>query len=163
MNPRLFTLALVALMSCKKDSQPKQILAINYPGLVCTKPTNQIDTVRKMIIGTYDWSYTFYRPWRAAAEIWTPQNKGLNYRYIFKPNGEVDYVENSKLKWTNKFEVDYEFKVSTYPSDMATMIIISDRNTGQRLEYFRAYLCNDSARFYNPFSSFDIVRYFGRK
>jgi hypothetical protein len=155
---------LIYFVGCKKDSNEINLpISIKYPAMSCLRKTNHIDTVKTMIIGTYDWAYTFYRPWRQDAQIWTPQNQGLNYRYIFKSNKEVEYYENSMLQWTNKYVVDYEFKVSTYQLDSATMVIINDKSSGQRIQYFRAYLCNDSARFYNPYSSIDVVRYFGRK
>lgn len=157
-------LILIGLLSCKKDKNETNLpKAVKYPALSCLRKTNQIDTVKTMIIGTYDWAYTFYRPWRQEAQIWTPQNQGLTYRYVFKPNSEVDYYEDNKLQWTNSFVVDYEFKVSTYQLDSATIVVISDKTTGQRMQYFRTYLCNDSARFYNPYSSIDIVRYFARR
>jgi len=160
-------LFLISLVGCKKDKNDMNDLnlpiAIKYPTMSCLRKTNNIDTVKTMIVGTYDWAYTFYRPWRQVAQIWTPQNKGLTYRYIFKPNEEVEYYENNKLQWTNNYVVDYEFKVSTYQLDSATMVIINDKTSGQRMQYFRAYLCNDSARFFNPYSSIDVVRYFGRK
>ena len=157
-------LILISLASCRKEgNETKLPTAIKYPSMSCLRKTNQIDTVKAMIVGTYDWAYTSYRPYRQEAQIWTPQNQGLTYRYVFKPNAEVDYYENNRLQWTNNYTVDYEFKVSTYQLDSATMVIIYDKTSGQRVQYFRAYLCNDSAILYNPYSSVDIVRYFGRK
>ena len=163
---RLLISFLIALciLSCRKHNpEPDYPKAVNFPTTTCIRTTNNLDTVQQMIVGTYDWAYTFYQAWRQPAEIWTPQNKRLTYRYIFRPNSEVEYYENNKLQWTNNYVVDYEFKVSTYQLDSATMVIINDKTSGQRMQYFRASLCNDSARFYNPYSSIDVVRYFGRK
>ena len=160
----LFISILIGLAACKKDSYETNLpTAIKYPAMSCLRKTNQIDTVKTMIVGTYDWAYTFYKPWRQEAQIWTPQNQGLTYRYIFKPNAEVEYYENQKLQWTNNYIVDYEFKVSTNPLDSATIVIINDKTSGQRMQYFRSYICNDSTIFYNPYSSIDVVRYFRRK
>jgi hypothetical protein len=152
------------LFGCKKNTHERvPPTAMSYPELSGKRKTNNIDTVKKMIVGTYDWSYTYYRIWRSSPEIWTPENKGLTYRYVFKPNSEVEYYENQQLLWTNNYVIDYEFKVSTYLLDSSAGVIINDKITGQRMDYFRAYLCNDSSIFHNPFSSFDIIRYFGRK
>jgi hypothetical protein len=160
----LFISILIGLSACKKDSYETNLpTAIKYPAMSCLRKTNQIDTVKTMIVGTYDWAYTFHRLWRQEAQIWTPQNQGLTYRYVFKPNAEVEYYENQKLQWTNNYIVDYEFKVSTFPLDSAATVIINDKISGQRMEYFRAYICNDSTIFYNPYSSIDVVRHFGRK
>jgi hypothetical protein len=163
---RLLLSILIAfcILSCRKNNQePDLPKAVNYSTTTCIRTTNNLDTVQQMIVGTYDWAYTFYQVWRQPAEIWTPQNKRLTYRYIFRPNSEVEYYENSKLIWTNNYIVDYEFKVSAYPLDSLTMVIINDKITGQRKEYFRAYLCNDSASFYNPYSSVDVIRHFKRR
>jgi hypothetical protein len=159
-----FILLFASIAGCRKnDGRLDLPKSIRFPSTNCTRKTNHLDTVKQMIVGTYDWAYTFYRQWRQPAEIWTPQNKGLTYRYVFRPNSQVDYYENNKLVWTNDYVVDYEFKVSTYPLDSLTMVIINDRVSGHRKEYFRAYLCNDSAIFYNPYSSVDVVRHFGRQ
>ena len=164
MRQTIVVLFIAILLSCKKETNDTvSPTALKYLELSGRRKTNNIDTVKAMIVGTYDWSYTFYRIWRASPEIWTPENKRLTYRYVFKSNAEVDYYENQQFLWTNKYVIDYELKVSTYQLDSSAGVIINDKITGQRKEYFRAYLCNDSAMFYNPYSSIDIVRYYGRK
>jgi hypothetical protein len=155
---------LIAFAGCKKVNYEIPLPTANkYEAVSCLRKTNHIDTVKCMIVGTYDWAYTYYKPWRQKTQLLTPQNQGKTYRYIFKPNAEVDYYENNNLQWSNNYMVDYEFKVSTFQADSATMIIINDKINGRRMEYFRVYLCNDSARFYNPYLSWDVLRYFGRK
>jgi len=96
------------------------------------------------------------------AFIETAANSGLVYKYVFNKNGTVDYYENKVLKSSDNYVIDYEFKVTSYPSDSATIIIIKDIQTGQRKDFFRPWLCDDSARFYNPYNSIDSQRYFKR-
>ena len=138
--------------SCNKDE---------FPIIACSTKTNQMDDVKKLITGTYNWVYTKVT-YQIGSTIETPSSTGVRYKYVFKSNGQVDYFENDTLKWNNKYVVDYEFKVTTYPLDSATIIIINDKETGQREEFFRPYLCNDSAKFYNPYNSIDFQRYFKR-
>ncbi len=57
--------------------------------------------------------------------IETPPGTGVKYKYVFKSNGQVEYYENDTLKWNNKYIIDYEVKVTTYPLDSATIIIIN--------------------------------------
>lgn len=140
------------LASCKKEKEP----VVN-----CNEKTNTLESVRRLIVGNYQWAYTKVTNQTGSFEE-TPANTGLNYRYEFKKDGKVDYYENSNLKSTNLYTIDYEFKVTTFPSDSATVIIINDTQSGQRKEFFRAYLCNDSALFYNPYNSIDYRRFFSR-
>ena len=161
----IILIATIAIITaCKKDNSEINLpLAIKYVDLSCKKKTNQKDTVTNMIIGTYDWAYTYFRARGREAEIWSPYTKMITFRYIFKPNAEVDYFENKKLQWTNNYVVDYEFKISNFYQDSSIFVIINDKISGIRKEYYRVFLCNDSAKFYNPYSSFDVVKYFSRK
>jgi hypothetical protein len=147
-----FLVIVFLISSCSKDE---------LPTIACSTKTNQINDVKRLITGTYDWVYTKVT-YQIGGTIETPSSTGLRYKYAFKSNGQVEYFENVTLKWSNKYVVDYEFKVTNYPSDSAAVIIINDKTTGQRQEFFRPYLCNDSAIFYNPYSSIDSQRYFKR-
>lgn len=117
--------------------------------------------VKGLIAGTYDWTKT-YRIYSTFKDTLTPQNQGTTEQYRFEKNGTVSFWTNNLIQWTNNYEVDYEFKVSTYPLDSATIVIIKDKQTGQRTQFFRAFLCNDSAYFYNPYSSITIVNFYKR-
>ena len=112
--------------------------------------------------GTYTWAYSIVRYLGSPPFIETPASTGKNYMYVFHKNGTVDYFENSALKASYSYVVDYEFTVTNYPKDSATNVIIKDKQTGVRTEWFRPWLCNDSARFYNPYYSIDVQRYFKR-
>ena len=150
----LSLIILVTLIpSCKKDT---------IPTVNCSTKTNNIEDVRLLIKGTYNWAYTTVRMMGNPTFTETPTSMGLNYSYTFNKNGTVDYFENNSLKSTDNYVIDYEFKVTTFPSDSATIVIIKDKVTGQRKEFFRPWLCNDSARFYNPYNSIDRQRYFKR-
>ena len=139
--------------SCKKEI---------LPHINCSAKINDIENVRLLISGTYNWAYTTVRMMGNPTFTETPTTTGLNYKYIFNENGTVDYYENNALKSTNNYVIDFEFKITSFPSDSATIIIIKDKQTGQRKEFFRPWLCNDSARFYNPYNSIDRQRYFKR-
>ena len=146
-------LSTIFLFGCKKDI---------LPVIDCFAKTNDIIKVRKLMPGSYKWTYSIVNIMGSPTSIETPTSSGLNYKYIFYKDGTVDYYENDTLKTNDNYIVDYELKVTTYPLDSATVIIIKDKNTGQRKNFFRPWLCNDSARFYNPYNSIDVQRNFSR-
>lgn len=149
----LFSILLVFTFSCKKETMPN----IN-----CSTKTNDIEIVRLLIGGTYNWAYTKVNMRGTPIFTETPNTTGADYKYVFNKNGTVDYYENKILKSSDNYVIDYEFKVTAYPSDSATIVIIKDKQTGQRKDFFRTWLCTDSARFYNPNNSIDRQRYFKR-
>ncbi len=77
-------------------------------------------------------------------------------------NGTVSFVENNQNQWTRNYEIDYEFKVTQYQLDSATVVIIKDPETGQRTQFFRPFMCSDTAYFYNPYSSILTVNFYKR-
>jgi len=147
----IFIMLSIILSDCKKDSIPR---------ISCSSKSNSIEIVRKLLQGSYYWAYTIVT-YQGGSFIETPSNTGKNYKYVFV-NGKVYYYENSVLISTDVYKIDYEFKVTTFPSDSATIVIITDGQNGQRKDFFRPYLCNDSALFYNPHNSIDYKRYFKR-
>lgn len=149
----LFFTLVIFTFSCKKET---------IPNIDCSTKTNSIENAKLLLTGTYNWTYTTVRMMGNPTFTETPATTGLNYKYIFNKNGTVYYYENEVLKSTDNYVIDYEFTVTTYPSDSATIVIIKDKQTGQRKEFFRPWLCNDSARFYNPYNSIDKQRYFKR-
>ena len=149
----IFLFIVFLFASCSKN---------DLPNANCSTKTNHINDVKRMIVGTYIWSYTKISYLGDSTHDETPLSTGLNYKYVFRPDGKVDFFQNDTLKWSNNYVVDYEFKVTTYPSDSATIVIISNKQTGLRQEFFRPYLCIDSAKFYNPYNSIDFQRYFKR-
>jgi hypothetical protein len=132
------------------------------PEINCAPKTNEIENVRQLLPGSYEWDYTIV--WMRGSTPYheTSANTGLQYSYVFKKSGIVDYFENGILKSSDNYIIDYEFKVTAYPLDSATIVIINDKQTGVRKEFFRPWLCKDSARFYNPYNSIDYQRYFKR-
>ena len=155
MKKTIFIISLLTfLYSCKKDT-----VTVSYPD--CSKKTNEINLVKGLIAGNYDWvkTYMYHFTFR---DTLTPQNQGYTLQYQFDKNGTVSFYKNNQIQWTNNYEVDYEFKVSTYPLDSNTIVIIKDKQTGQRTQFFRPYLCNDSAYFYNPYSSITVVNFYKR-
>ena len=79
-----------------------------------------------MIAGTYNWTKT-YRYYFTFQDTLTPQNQGRTEQYSFDKNGTVSFFANHQIQWTNNYEVDYEYKVTSYPLDSATIIIIKDK------------------------------------
>ena len=154
MRPVFLLFMLVTFtFSCKKET---------IPNINCSSKTNSIENAKLLLAGTYTWAYTIVRMMGTPTFTETPSTTGLNYKYFFNKNGTVDFYEGNVLKSTDNYFIDYEFKVTTYPSDSATIVIIIDKQTGLRKEFFRPWLCNDSARFYNPYNSIDRQRYFKR-
>jgi hypothetical protein len=149
----LFFALVILTSSCKKET---------IPDIDCSTKTNSIEKVKMLLPGRYTWAYTTVHMMGSPNFTETPTTTGLNYKYIFNRNGTVDYYENQVLKSTDNYIIDYEFKVTTYSSDSATIVIIKDKQTGQRKEFFRPWLCNDSVRFYNPYNSIERQRYFKR-
>lgn len=143
----------IIFIACKKDITPN---------VSCSEKSNSIEIARKLLPGSYSWAYSIVTYLGGGSFIETPSSTELNYRYVFTKNGMVNFYENDTLKATDVYNIDYEFKVTTYPSDSATIVIIKDKQTGLRKSFFRTYLCNDSSLFYNPYSSIDSKRYFKR-
>jgi hypothetical protein len=149
----LLTVSLLFIFdACKKDN-------ISYAD--CSHKTNDIGNVKAMIAGTYTWTHT-YRYYFTFQDTLTPQNQGRSEKYVFSKNGTVRFIENNQNQWTRNYEIDYEFKVTQYQLDSATVVIIKDPQTGQRTQFFRPYLCNDSAKFFNPYSSITVVNFYKR-
>lgn len=138
--------------ACKKD---------NFSYADCSKKTNEIAEVKAMMAGTYTWTHS-YRYYFTFQDTLTPQNQGKTETYVFNKNGAVSFLENNQVQWTRGYEIDYEFKVTQYPADSATVVIIKDPETGQRTQFFRPYLCDDSARFFNPYSSILVAKFYKR-
>ena len=143
---------LLNLSACEKD---------NFSYSDCSHKTNDISNVKAMIAGTYNWTHT-YRYYFTFQDTLTPENQGKSEKYVFNKNGTVSFFENNQTQWTRNYEIDYEFKVTQYQLDSATIVIIKDPQTGQRTQFFRPYLCNDSARFFNPYSSVTVVNFYKR-
>jgi len=139
-------------LACKKDT---------LPSITCNEKSNSIDITKKLLPATYSWAYSAIS-FQGGSFIETPISTGLNYKYVFEKNGNVSYYENNVLKSVDSYVIDYEYKVTTFPSDSATVVIIKDKQNGQRKDFFRPYLCNDSSLFYNPYNSIDSKRYFKR-
>lgn len=135
--------------ACKKE-KPQDPITIP-----CNQRTNKLEEVKQLIAGSYNWAYTNERG-RGYAETHTPASTGSTHRYVFDKEGNVKYYENNNLVWDRSNVVDYELRVSQYIFDSNALVIITDKATQQRKEYFRAYLCNDSALFFNPHSPLDI-------
>lgn len=145
-------LALTILLACKKE---------NLPNISCNEKSNTIDVVRKLLPGSYYWAYTKGYYLGGYTDIATPATTGKNHKYVYSKNGKRSYYQNNVLKSIDTYTIDYEFKITAYPSDSATIVIIFD-STGQRKSFFRPHLCTDSALFNNPYTSVDYQTYFKR-
>jgi hypothetical protein len=166
MNVRVIFLPLVFLLGCKKapiDEQTEFPTATMFAGLDCTRRTNNKDTVSMMIQGTYEWAYTRSYQWRGPSLVLMPVIDGTK-RYVFKPDQKVEYYENGRRKWTYDYMVDFESAVTLYPLDSSTVVIIRNES-GQRHEFFRVQMCNDSAQFYCPipYGEIDAFHNYHRK
>ena len=129
------------LISCKKQDTIDYPQAVKFPSLNWPNRTNNIDTIRLMMIGTYHWVRTAVSN-RQGTQYSSPYTEHKTIKYIFWPNSTVDLYEGGKFKWSNKYVVDYEIPVTILPS-AGTVISIIDKTTGSRIEYFYPFLSND--------------------
>ncbi len=140
---------------------------IKHPDAIivnCERKTNQVDSVRQLITGTYKWVYTEVRDRGFPSDsLQTPSSIGIHRTYVFDENGKVRYFENGHLQSTCNYQIDYEMKISTYTLDSMATVIATDPLTGKKIYNFRAYLCNDSALFYNPYGRSDFFQHFTRE
>ncbi len=144
---------MILFFACKKE---------NLPNISCNEKSNAIDLVRKLLPGSYSWAYTKETFPSGNSRIETPASTGNNFKYVFYKNEKLYYYKNNVLQSIDSYIIDYEFKLTTYPLDSATVVIIYDSQTGLRKNYFRPYLCTDSSLFYNPYSSFNFKSYYKR-
>ena len=155
------SLTLVALLAitfyaCKKERDPITI--------ACNKRTNKVEEVKQLIAGKYEWVYTKVVVWGTTTTPQTPASTGSTHQYVFDNSGTVKYFENQKLVWDRMYEVDFRFRVYPADKDSSAFIVIKDKETLARKESFMAYLCNDSALFYNPYflSDIDLLKNYKR-
>ncbi|HYH16246.1 MAG TPA: hypothetical protein VD794_13550 [Flavisolibacter sp.] len=142
-------LASSLFFACKKEKEKDPIT------ISCNKRTNKLEEVKQLIAGRYEWAYTNERG-RVREATHTPASTGSTHRYVFDKGGTVKYYENDQLIWERSYEVDYDLRITSYPLDSNAVVIIRDKATQVRQDYFWAYLCNDSALFYHPRPRGDI-------
>jgi hypothetical protein len=129
------------IISCKKDN-PEEIN--------CSNQTNQIDIVKKMIAGTYDWVYTRIEYPSGGYYIITPADIGEHRKYKFESNGNFTLLFNDIVNTTGTYIIDYESKMTNNPSDSATIYILTVPGFGILPGYDQIFICTDSAMFYRP-------------
>lgn len=148
----------LSLLSCKKNSQKNNDPIVVY----CNKKTKNIDSVRILIQGFYNWKYSTVISRGVESYIETPQTIGQTQKYIFCKNSSASYYVNNKLNAEYNYEIDYEFKITNYLSDSSTIVILKDKKTGYVIDFYRVEICNDSAVLYNPYNSISRINYFER-
>lgn len=153
-----FAIMLLSLLACKKEKQ-KITDPITVP---CDKKTKNIDSVRKLISGVYNWKYSTVIARGVDSYVETPQTIGQTQKYIFDKENSATYYLNDRLNAEYNYEVDYEFKVTNYLSDSSTLVIFKDKQTGSLLAFYRIKICNDSAVLFNPYNSISRVDFYKR-
>jgi hypothetical protein len=151
---------ILVFISCSKQHVIDYPQATKFPSVNCSSRTNNIDTIRLMMTGTYEWVRTAVSS-RAGTEYTNPYTEQMTYKYVFRSDSTVELYENGRFRWSNKYIVDYELPIILLPS-AGTVVSIIDKTTSNRIDWFYPYLCNDSAIFSNP-GSVDASRYFTRK
>jgi hypothetical protein len=149
---------LLSLLACKKEKQ-KITDSITVP---CDKKTKNIDSVRTLISGVYNWKYSTVIARGVDSYVETPQTTGQTQKYVFDKNSIASYYVNNRLTAEYNYVVDYEFKITNYPSDSSTIVIFKDKQTGYLLDFYRVKICNDSAVLFNPYSSISRTNYYER-
>lgn len=146
------------IYSCRKEPGPG---SIPEGPATCNQLTNEINAVKALIPGRYRWVKTL-RLYFTHQDTITPQTAGHTEALLLDTSGRAHLYQNSVWQWTQDYRVDYEFTVSTYPLDSATMLIYYDTATHARTSYGYFYVCTDSAYFYNPYSSITDVQFYRR-
>jgi hypothetical protein len=154
----LFFLIISPLFACKKGNQKMNDSIM----IACDKKTKNIDSVRSLIPGEYNWAYSTIRSRGVESYIETPQTVNESRKYIFDKEGNVNYYINNKAEAAYDYEIDYEFKITNYLSDSSTVIILNDKQTNYLVEFYRIRICNDSTILTNPYNSISRVDYYKR-
>ena len=132
----------VSLLCCTKDKIKDSIT------VSCNRKTGNIDSVRQLIAGTYDWVYTYGIADRTGQEyIEIPANSGQRRRYIFDNQGAFRYYESDTLNIEYRYTIGYNLEDIGNLHDSSAVITVYDKHTDQEVYHFRPKICNDSTVF----------------
>ncbi len=140
-NALLFALFLGCL-SCRKTSTSSGVLQIPY--FNCSNSTNEINTSKNLIKGTWHWSSeTVLRRGQPKSEVITPSTECYSKDMVITDNS-ISFYKNEKIISTSIYDIDLERKLSLYEQDTTPMLLFRYKDT-QNYEngvYFK--LCTDS-------------------
>lgn len=147
-------LIIVAIISasCKKE---ETVLKEPIPLVSCSTATTDIETCKKLIIGSWNWSYekVYYRAYPYLV-IKTPTTESYTRQMEFKNNSIASIYSNSIFQKQVKYSVTTLDKVSNYATDsLITTLIFYDLQTGLRVDFAPISGCTDSLTLYYNFYS----------
>ena len=127
---------LVLLMACQKE-----------PNVSCNSPTNDVNTSKKLIVGTWQWAYSKqYARTTSTWDITNPKTDTIERSMTFNKNGQLLIYENGILKTETTYQFRKMSEWSLFPGDSARFILSwKNSNVVWRI-------CNDSL--YLPYQSF---------
>ena len=128
---------LLLLMACQKD-----------PDVSCNSPTKDVNTSKKLIVGTWQWAYS--KQYFRSSSRWVitnPQTDTIERSMTFNKNGQLMIYENGLVKTETTYQFRKMSEWSLFPGDSARYIISWKYNN----VVWR--ICNDSL--YLPYQSFD--------
>ena len=150
MRKNLIIIAII-LVSCKKE----KVIPQPIPIVSCITPTKDIETCKKLIIGSWSWTYEkiYYRAYPYMV-LQTPTTEAYTRQMEFRNNSIAFIYTNLILQRQVKYSVTTLDKVSNYPSDSSiTTLIFYDLQTGLRIDFAPVSGCTDSLTLhYNLYS-----------
>ena len=120
---------LLLLVACQKD-----------PDVGCEKPTNDVDISRKLIIGTWDWSYSKgYARSTGKWYITNPQTDSVEKSMTFFKDGRLTIYKNRRLTTETTYKFRKMSEWSSFPGDSLEYIFTWENGTNVIWQ-----ICNDS-------------------
>jgi len=133
----LTTTFLVLFASCKKDKD----ITYNIP---CNTPTTDATISSSLIIGKWKWVSEYRCPLGSPCRLLTLVSEGYTKDRVFDKAGIHTVYKNGALIGTVRYSFVLEKEITLYPLDNATVLKLTDSQTGALLNYVHFNICNDT-------------------
>ena len=133
----LTTIFIVLFTSCKKD----KTVTYNIP---CNTPTTDATISSSLIIGKWKWVSEYRCPLRSPCFYLTPASEGYTKDRVFDKQGIHSFYKNGILTGAVRYSFVLEKEITLYPLDNATVLKLTDSQTGAILNYVHFTICNDT-------------------
>jgi hypothetical protein len=134
----LTTFFLALFTSCKKD----KTITYNIP---CNTPTTDATISSSLIIGKWKWVSEYrcvFGP--SPCRLLTPASEGYTKDRVFDKSGTHTVYKNGVLIGSVNYSFVLEKEITLYPLDNATVLKLTDSQTGNFLNYVHFTICNDT-------------------
>ena len=128
---------LVLFTSCKKDKD----ITYNIP---CNTPTTDATISSSLIIGKWKWVSEYRCPIGFPCQLLTPASVGYTKERDFDKYNVNRVYKNGVLIGTVNYSFVLEKEITLYPLDNATVLKLTDSQTGAYLNYVHFSICNDT-------------------